>query len=335
VLAAGVGSIAGGAGYLVAHASTKALLFLVAGAWLAALGTKQLSALRGAARRWPLVGVLFTVGTLSLAGVAPLSLWALKDELLAVALKTNPVLYIVGLTAAALSAIYSGKVLFLVWGRADAATEAGYDAEQPGTRRIGRWERIPLIALAAGAALLGILALPPVSQPLKTMLGETGTATPGMLELVGSAVLALAVLALVAFGLRRGLPQPAWAANWLGLEKAVHLVVVRPTLALSESLARFDDGILDRGLHRLALPAHVGSGGSTTSGSTPLSRRRREPALSRVRARRAPTTGASMAPSRASRGSCDASARWRGAPRPARSTSTTPRSRSPSRPSSS
>ncbi|TFC20076.1 NADH-quinone oxidoreductase subunit L [Cryobacterium algoritolerans] len=252
VLAAGVGSIAGGAGYLVAHASTKALLFLVAGAWLAALGTKQLSALRGAARRWPLVGVLFTVGTLSLAGVAPLSLWALKDELLAVALKTNPVLYIVGLTAAALSAIYSGKVLFLVWGRADAATEAGYDAEQPGTRRIGRWERIPLIALAAGAALLGILALPPVSQPLKAMLGETGTATPGMLELVGSAVLALAVLALVAFGLRRGLPQPAWAANWLGLEKAVHLVLVRPTLALSESLARFDDGILDRGLHRLA-----------------------------------------------------------------------------------
>ncbi|MCY7326645.1 MAG: NADH-quinone oxidoreductase subunit L [Microbacteriaceae bacterium] len=259
VLAAGVGSIAGGAGYLVAHASTKALLFLVAGAWLAALGTKQLFALRGAARRWPLLGVLFTVGALSLAGIAPLSLWALKDELLAVARETSPVLYIVGLAAAALSAIYSGKVLVIVWGRADATTEAGYDAEQPGTRRIGRWEQVPLIVLAAGAALLGILALPPVSEPLKAILGETGTKAPGTLELAGSAVLALAMLALVTFGLKRGLPQPAWAAKWLGLEKAVHLVVVRPTLALSESLARFDDGILDRGLHRVARAGVTGA----------------------------------------------------------------------------
>ena len=252
VLAAGVGSIAGGAGYLVAHASTKALLFLVAGAWLAALGTKQLSALRGAARRWPLVGVLFTVGALTLAGIAPLSLWALKDEVLAVALEKSPALYMVGLTAAALSAIYSGKALFIVWGRADDATEAGYDAEQPGTRHIGRWERIPLVVLATGAALLGILALPPVGEPLKAMLGEAGTATPGVMELAGSAVLALAMLALVAIALRRGVPQPAWAVNWLGLEKAVHAAIVRPTLVLSEALARFDDNILDRGLHRTA-----------------------------------------------------------------------------------
>tara|TARA_R110002124_G_scaffold63031_4_gene172171 strand:+ start:4787 stop:6640 length:1854 start_codon:yes stop_codon:yes gene_type:complete len=252
VLAAGVGSIAGGASYLVAHASTKALLFLVAGAWLAALGTKQLFALRGAARRWPLVGVLFTIGLLSLAGIAPLSLWALKDELLAVTLQMSPALYIVGLAAAALSALYSGKALVIVWGRADDTTEAGYDDEQPGTRRIGRGERIPLIVLATGAALLGILALPPVSEPLKAMLGEEGTATPSVIELAGSAVLALTMLALVAIGLRRGLPQPAWAVNWLGLEKAVHIVIVRPTLVLSSALARFDDGILDRGLHRTA-----------------------------------------------------------------------------------
>ncbi len=263
VLAAGVGSIAGGAGYLVAHASTKALLFLVAGAWLAALGTKQLSALRGAARRWPLVGVLFTVGALSLAGIAPLSLWALKDELLAVALEKGPALYMVGLTAAALSAIYSGKALFIVWGRADDATEAGYDAEQPGTRHIGRWERIPLVVLATGAALLGILALPPVSEPLKAMLGEAGTATPGVIELAGSAALALAMLALVAIGLRRGVPQPAWAVNWLGLENAVHVAIVRPTLVLSEALARFDDNILDRSLHRTA---HVASAGARRLG---------------------------------------------------------------------
>ncbi|WP_305143039.1 proton-conducting transporter transmembrane domain-containing protein [Kocuria marina] len=46
VLAAGVGAVSGGAAHLVAHASTKALLFLAAGAWLTALGTEELAALR-------------------------------------------------------------------------------------------------------------------------------------------------------------------------------------------------------------------------------------------------------------------------------------------------
>ena len=51
VLAAGVGAVSGGMSFLMAHAATKALLFLAAGIWLTALGTKQLSALRGVARR--------------------------------------------------------------------------------------------------------------------------------------------------------------------------------------------------------------------------------------------------------------------------------------------
>jgi hypothetical protein len=74
-------------------------------------------------------------------------------------------------------------------------------------------------------------------------------------ELAGSAVLALAMLTLVAVALRRRRPLPSWAVNWLGLERAVHVVVVRPTLALSETLARFDDGFLDRGLLRMARTA--------------------------------------------------------------------------------
>ncbi|MEO6881613.1 MAG: proton-conducting transporter membrane subunit, partial [Mycobacteriaceae bacterium] len=56
VLAAGTGSINGGVLALIAHAATKALLFLCAGAWLDALGTKNLTALRGVGRRYPVVG---------------------------------------------------------------------------------------------------------------------------------------------------------------------------------------------------------------------------------------------------------------------------------------
>jgi len=83
VLAAGTGSIAGGVLALVAHAATKSLLFLCAGAWLDALGTKDLTALRGVGRRYPLVGGCAVLGALSLAGVPPLALWVGKDVALA------------------------------------------------------------------------------------------------------------------------------------------------------------------------------------------------------------------------------------------------------------
>lgn len=256
MLAAGVGSVAGGTAHLIAHASTKALLFLAAGAWLSALGTKQLPALRGAARRWPLVGVVFAVGALSLAGIAPLSLWATKDELLAGALETSPALYLVGLAAAALSAAYAGKALVILWSKPLPASPGEYDTEQRGTRHIGVWERVPLVILAAGAAFSGVLALPPIGDGLRAILGAQAEPRPGVFELVGSAVLALVVLGLVAW---KGLPRLSWAANWLGLERMTRVVVVDPVLLLSRRLARFDDALLDRTVDAVARVALRGA----------------------------------------------------------------------------
>ncbi|TFD27722.1 proton-conducting transporter membrane subunit [Cryobacterium lyxosi] len=256
VLAAGVGSMAGGTTHLIAHASTKALLFLAAGAWLAALGTKQLPALRGAARRWPLVGVTFAVGALSLAGIAPLALWATKDQLLAAALETSTALYVVGLAAAALAAAYAGKALIIVWSHPLANARDEYDTEQRGTRHIGAWKRVPLTVLAAGAALLGVLTLPPVGDWVRGVLGAESEPRPGMLELVGSTLLALLVLGLVAW---KGAPRSSWAANWLGLEQMTRVMVVDPLLLLSKRLARFDDAVLDRGIHVAARAVMLGA----------------------------------------------------------------------------
>lgn len=248
VLAAGLGSVSGGATHLIAHAATKALLFLVAGAWLTALGTKQLSALRGAAHRWRVVGIAVTIGALALAGVAPLSLWATKDEVLAAALDQSPALYAVGLAAAAMSAAYAGKILVTVWHDLPIGAEAAYDdepeyREHGGSRRVGKLEQVPLVILAAGATVLGILALPPLGHALRRSFGETSTPTAGWAELLVSALIALAVLAIV---LRRPLPEPPWAARWLGLEKATRVVVIDPTMWLARTLARFDDRIVDQ-----------------------------------------------------------------------------------------
>jgi NADH:ubiquinone oxidoreductase subunit 5 (subunit L)/multisubunit Na+/H+ antiporter MnhA subunit len=239
VLAAGAGSVAGGTAHLVAHAAVKSLLFLAAGVWLAVLGTEDLGALRGAARRDRAVGLPFAVGALALAGVPPLSLWATKDEILAAV--ESPVLYGVVLAATVLSALYAGKALGLLL----APGPSGTALREPEERTSGPLRSVPLAVLAAGAAVLGALALPPLAGELKQAAGVPGEPSAGAATMVATAVLALAATAFAA-ALAPRLPEPSWARAWLHLETAAHTVAVRPVLALGRALARFDDAVLDR-----------------------------------------------------------------------------------------
>ena len=251
---------AGAVAHLIGHAAVKALLFLAAGAWLTALGTRRLSALRGAGRRHPLVGAVFAVGALALAGVPPLALWATKDEVLAGARERSPVLYLVGLAGALLAALYAGRALAVVLRPVPPGVESGYDTERDGTREVARGQLAPLVPLAVGAAVLGVLALPPLSGAVADALGAGPAPPTRATELVLSGLLAVAGVT-VAVAAPTGLPAPGWARAWLGLDPAARLLVVRPTLALARGLARFDDRVLDRAVHavpRVALGAARG-----------------------------------------------------------------------------
>ncbi|MGW7357993.1 NADH-quinone oxidoreductase subunit 5 family protein [Streptomyces sp. NPDC054802] len=253
VLAAGAAGVAGGTAHLVAHAAVKAGLFLAAGAWLTALGTKHLPALRGAARAYPLVGACFAVGALTLAGLPPLSLWATKDEVLAAAYERGTALYAVGLTAAAVSALYSVKALWYVL-RPLPVDAAPRDPERP--RRTGWATSAPLVVLALAAATLGVLALPGVARALRSAVGTPGEPAPHLWELTLSAAVALAAAALVWWRGPRPAPVPGavrrWAAGWLGLERAAHLLVARPVMALARTLAVFDDRVVDGAVRQAA-----------------------------------------------------------------------------------
>ncbi|MBT2226883.1 NADH-quinone oxidoreductase subunit L [Nonomuraea sp. NEAU-A123] len=244
VLGAGVGAVPGGAAQLVAHAAVKSLLFLGAGAWLAALGTKDLTGLHGAARRYPLVGVTFGIGALALAGVPPLSLWLTKDAVLGAV--REPVLYGVAFAGALLGAAYAAKALVAVWRPVDAGTRD--DTEQPGTRRVGVLERLPLPVLALGAVVLG----------LPVLAGDGWHLTAGELALSGT--LAAAVVLAVAFAtrnrwdavpgeaVRRAVAMPGprgLLAGWLWLEKAAVALVWRPLTAVAGGAAWFDDRVVD------------------------------------------------------------------------------------------
>lgn len=263
VLAAGVGGETAGVAQLVAHAAVKSLLFLAAGAWLTALGTKRLPALRGAARRYPLVGAAFTAGAVALAGLPPASLWVTKDAVLAAALRAGPALYATGLAAATVSAVYAVKALWYVWQPAPSNAKAGYDTELRGTRRVAKASAWPLLVLAVPALALGVLALPAIADPLRDALGAPAETSPAWWELALSAVLAATASAVTWWRLGNAAshsPAPevivravtGWLTRWLDLERAAAAAITRPVLALARLLAGFDDRVLDRAVTAIA-----------------------------------------------------------------------------------
>ncbi|MDQ0382000.1 NADH-quinone oxidoreductase subunit 5 family protein [Amycolatopsis thermophila] len=246
VLAAGTGGVAAGTGQLVAHAATKSLLFLGAGAWLVALDTKDLARLKGAARRFPLLGAVFTIGALSLAGVPPLSIWVTKDAVLAAALADSPALHVAGLAAALLSGAYVGRVLAIVWQPGDTI-----GARPPNSLLIG-----PLPVLALAAAVLGIVGLPRPARWFASLLGAPENTGVTWFEQAISGLIALAgAVAAASWTRSRPLAAPSLPAGWLGLERLARLLVVTPALRLADGLARFDDRVVDGGVRAAAATA--------------------------------------------------------------------------------
>ncbi len=252
VLAAGVGATTAGAGHLVAHAAVKALLFLAAGAWLHALGTKQLAGLTGVARRWPAVGLLAVVGLLTLAGLPPLALWWTKDSVLGAVLEVSPPLYAVGLAASVLSAVYAGRALGVVVAGPPAASLPDRALrEEPATFEVPDRVVAVLRPLAVGCLMLGLLVVVPWAGvvPEATQPGVREALVSGVL-----AVLALAGAVLVELASPGHVPAAVPGRllhDWLGLERAAHAVVVRPALALADRLAHLDDRVLGPAVDRV------------------------------------------------------------------------------------
>lgn len=248
VLAAGVSAVAGGTAHLVAHAAVKNLLFMGAGAWLSALGTKDLAELHGAARRHRLVGVTFGVGALALAGLPPLSLWVTKDAVLSAVAERSAALHVVALAAAFLAAAYAARAGFAVWSPRDDATRD--DTERSGTRRVGLLTGLPMPPMAFVAAAAGVVGAPVVFTAWRALLGTGPEPGPEGGGLLLSGALAVAA-ALAVRGRRLAAPRPL--AGWLYLERGAVAVVWRPVTSLARSLARFDDRVLDgavRGVSR-------------------------------------------------------------------------------------
>ncbi len=125
VMALGLGAYTAGLFHLFTHAFFKALLFLGAGSVIHSMepvlhGTgkspNDVFWMGGLRRRMPITFLTFVVGSLSLAGIFPLSGFWSKDEILVGALDAGAwVPFAVGLVTAFLTAFYMFRAIYLAF----------------------------------------------------------------------------------------------------------------------------------------------------------------------------------------------------------------------------
>jgi NADH-quinone oxidoreductase subunit L len=119
--------------HLMTHAFFKALLFLAAGIVIHSLVMEQdMRRMGGLRKLLPTTYTLMLIGALALSGIPPLSGFFSKDAILASALAAGPygqLLWVVGLLGAFLTALYTFRMIFLVfWGEPSAFAREHFHA---------------------------------------------------------------------------------------------------------------------------------------------------------------------------------------------------------------
>ena len=154
IFALGVGSFSGSMFHLMTHAFFKALMFLGAGSVIYALHHKQnIWDMGGLLKRMPITAWTFLIGVLAISGMPPFAGFWSKDEILANALHNgHPIIYLVGLFTAFLTAFYMSRLFFVVFMGPEKAENHPHESPWSMT--------IPLMILAFFSVFAGFVALP-------------------------------------------------------------------------------------------------------------------------------------------------------------------------------
>ncbi len=239
-LALGVGAFSAGIFHLMTHAFFKALLFLAAGAIIHCLHHEHnIFRMGGLRTRLPVVFASFLIGSAALAALPFTSGFFSKDAILLAAWAQpdiGPLLWAGGLLGALLTAIYSFRLVFIVF-FGEANTEPDQQA--------GWKMAVPLLILCVLAALGGW-----IGQPLDEVFAGSPSHAhggPHNIEYIGIAVplLGLGIAYLIFLGRQvsiTGLTQspPGKALQhfffkgWR-IDDLYHTVLVRPFTGLARA----------------------------------------------------------------------------------------------------
>ena len=258
-MAAGMRFYTGAMFMLVAHAFYKALMFLGAGSVMHGMHEEtDLQRMGGLIRRMPTTGWTFVIGAAALAGVFPLAGFFAKDQILEIANHTGRTwIYLLGTLGALLSALYIGRLVFLAFFGSPRSEEAEHAHESPSVMTI------PLLVLAAGAVLAGLLlstsaegtlarVLEPVTGPAPAGEGLSTLALSGIATAIALGALAIAWWVYASgrvewLTLRERLqPLPRAARSGWYVDQAYSTLFVNPGAAAARFTANvFDTKVVD------------------------------------------------------------------------------------------
>ncbi len=168
-LGLGVGAYTGAVFHVMTHAFFKALLFLGAGSVIHAMGGEQdITKMGGLSKKMRISYITFFIACLAIAGIPPFAGFFSKDEILAAAYANNPILYIIGLGGALLTAFYMFRLLALTF----AGKFRGTDEQLHHVHESPATITIPLIILAILSAIGGLVGIPEIFMKNGHKLGE-------------------------------------------------------------------------------------------------------------------------------------------------------------------
>jgi NADH-quinone oxidoreductase subunit L len=284
-MAAGLGAYAAAIFHLMTHAFFKALLFLAAGSVIHALGGEQdIRKMGGLWSKIPVTAWTFLIGTLAIAGIPPLAGFWSKDEILGAALAGgHPVIWLLGLTAACMTAFYMFRLFFLTFKGASRLThEAEHHLHESPPVMTGPLMVLALLSTVGGAlpgypsdeGWIHYFLAPVVSAGGGGPAEEAAGGGPAIFGIAASIVVALlgtAIAWLVYLG------RPALAEAGLARFKSLHrlllnkywvdelydTLVVNPIKAFGQAWDRFDSGVIDAVVNGVGRGAGRGAAFST------------------------------------------------------------------------
>jgi NADH-quinone oxidoreductase subunit L len=213
-------AVAVGIFHLFNHAFFKALLFLGAGSVNHATGTFDMRLMGGLRKVMPWTYATFIIASLSLAGIWPLAGFWSKDEILAVALQQQPVLFILAMLTVFITAFYSFRVIFLTFhgeyrggAQKDNGQSGGHETQHP--HESPKVMLIPMIILAVLAVISGFWNL---SGDFNVFMGE-GETHSWVQGLFGILTQPLPWISMAVAGLGIFLSYVIYQAKWLSAER--------------------------------------------------------------------------------------------------------------------
>ncbi len=253
IAALGVGGMHAGTFHLMTHAFFKALLFLGAGSVIHGSGVQDMREMGGLRKSMPITFWTFVIATLAIAGVPPLAGFWSKDEIVLAAFDSQHlIIFWTLLITAAMTSFYMFRLLFLTF--FGKTRGHGHPHESPLTMTL------PLMILAVGSALIGLVGSPWMNHWFQTFL--SGGHAHGELHMnlfvvtlsIATSVLGF-LLAVVFYILKPELPKHFAQKNWilysasyhkLWIDELYQATFIRWFKWIANFSYRFDVSIIDR-----------------------------------------------------------------------------------------